>query len=97
VQPNAKQVSMLMTVLFKGSPVQEVGDTGENLTKSHSECNVYTRQALVELDTLRFKTLCKLQGDYQLEKQAVFCLLVNCKKICIIHAHYELVLTKIIR
>lgn len=70
-------MSMFLSVLFEDSPVQEVDDTGENVTKSHSQCNVYTRQALVELDMLRFKNLCQLQGDYQLEKQAMFCLCIQ--------------------
>ena len=70
-------MSHFLSVLFEDSPVQEVDDTGENVTKSHSQCNVYTRQALVELDMLRFKTLCQLYGHYQIEKQAIFCLLVQ--------------------
>lgn len=60
VQLNTDQMSKFLSVLFEDSPVQEVDDTGENVTKSHSQCNVYTRQALVELDVLRFKTLCQL-------------------------------------
>jgi len=53
-------MSKFLSVLFEDSPVQEVNDTGENVTKSHSQCNVDTRQALVELDMLKFKTLCQL-------------------------------------